>query len=59
MKKDDIKENEKKSSGFQIRINKFGQVELNQEIDQLNTYLNDNVEDKKLVGRKDPYAKKK
>jgi hypothetical protein len=59
MKKDDIKENEKKTSGFQIRINKFGQVELNQEIDQLNTYLNDNVEDKKLVGRKDPYAKKK
>jgi len=59
MKKDDIKEDEKKKSGFQIRINKFGQVELNQEIDQLNTYLNDNVEDKKLVGRKDPYAKKK
>ena len=59
MKKNDIKENEKKASGFQIRINKFGQVELNQEIDQLNTYLNDNVEDKKLVGRKDPYAKKK
>ena len=46
MKKNDIKENEKKASGFQIRINKFGQVELNQEIDQLNTYLNDNVEDK-------------
>jgi hypothetical protein len=59
MKKDDIKEDEKKKSGFQIRINKFGQVELNQEIEQLNTYLNDNVEDKKLVGRKDPYAKKK
>ena len=59
MKKDDIKEDEKKKSGFQIRINKFGQVELNQEIEQLNTSLNDNVEDKKLVGRKDPYAKKK
>ena len=49
MKKNDIKENEKKASGFQIRINKFGQVELNQEIDQLNTYLNDNVEDKLYV----------
>ena len=59
MKKEETNDQEKKKEGFQIRINKFGQVELNQEIDKLNNFLNENVDDKKLVGRKDPYTKKK
>lgn len=59
MKKDEKKEVDTKNEGFQIRINKFGQVELNEEIDKLNSFLNENVEDKKLVGRKDLYPKKK
>jgi hypothetical protein len=59
MKKDEKKEEDTKNEGFQIRINKFGQVELNEEIDKLNSFLNENVEDKKLVGRKDLYPKKK
>lgn len=59
MKKDEKKEEDTKNEGFQIRINKFGQVELNEEIDKLNSFLNENVKDKKLVGRKDLYPKKK
>ncbi len=59
MKKDEKKEEDTKNEGFQIRINKFGQVELNEEIDKLNSFLNENVEDKKLVGRKDLYPNKK
>lgn len=34
--------------GFSIRINRFGEIQSNFEIDKLNTFLNDNVEDKKL-----------
>ena len=47
------KDGQKSSAGFQIRINKFGQVEHNKNIEDLNQFLNENVEDKKLVGRKD------
>ena len=32
MKKEETNDQEKKKEGFQIRINKFGQVELNQEM---------------------------
>ena len=37
--------------GFDIKINQFGEIETNFEVDQLNSFLNDNVEDKKLVNR--------
>ena len=39
--------------GFKISINEFGEITSNLEIDKLNEFLNENVEDKKLVG-KDP-----
>ena len=35
-------------SGFDIRINSFGEIQSNYEIDQINTFLNKNLEDKKL-----------
>lgn len=39
--------------GFSIRINEFGQVETTMAIDQVNTFLNDNVDDKKFRDTKD------
>ena len=42
--------------GFQIHINEFGEITSNYEVDKLNTFLNDNVEDKKL---KEKYEKEK
>jgi hypothetical protein len=35
--------------GFDIKINSFGQIESNFEIEKLNTFLNTNVDDKKLL----------
>ena len=41
-----------KLSGFDIKINSFGEMESTFEIDQLNKFLNEEVKDKKL--KKDP-----
>jgi len=41
-------------SGFDIRINPFGEMESTYEIDQLNQFLNEEVKDKKIdEARKD------
>ncbi len=37
--------------GFNIRINEFGEIITNFEIDKLNEFLDENIEDKKLRGR--------
>jgi len=34
--------------GFDIKINTFGELHSNYEVDKLNDFLNDNVEDKKV-----------
>ncbi len=34
--------------GFDVRINSFGEIEANYDIDRLNVFLNENVADKKL-----------
>jgi len=34
--------------GFDIKVNEFGQIQGNFKIDELNKFLNKNVEDKKL-----------
>jgi hypothetical protein len=34
--------------GFDIKINEFGEITSSMEIDQLNEFLDENVEDKKL-----------
>lgn len=36
--------------GFDIKINEFGQIQGNFEIEELNQFLNKNVVDKKLSG---------
>jgi hypothetical protein len=38
-------------SGFDIKINPFGEMESTFEIDQLNTFLNEEIKDKK-IGKK-------
>jgi len=38
-------------SGFDIKINTFGEMTTNFDIDKLNGFLDVNVEDKKLVDR--------
>ena len=39
--------------GFNIKINEFGEIISNVKVDKLNNFLNENVEDKKLVDRVD------
>ncbi len=39
--------------GFNIRINEFGEIISSFEVEKLNAFLNENVEDKKLSGSKD------
>ncbi|MCO6478689.1 MAG: hypothetical protein J5I94_18795 [Phaeodactylibacter sp.] len=37
--------------GFDIKINEFGEIITNFEVDKVNEFLNENVDDKKLRGR--------
>lgn len=39
--------------GFNIKVNSFGEVISNIDIDKINDFLNENVEDKKLTDRDD------
>jgi len=39
--------------GFDIKINEFGEIVSNIKVDKLNEFLDENVEDKKLVDRED------
>ncbi|MEK7257015.1 MAG: hypothetical protein AAB316_19835 [Bacteroidota bacterium] len=39
--------------GFDIKINPFGEVISNFNVERLNTFLNEKVEDKKLKERQD------
>jgi len=41
-------------TGFNIKINEFGEITTNLNIETLNAFLNENVEDKKL---KEKYEK--
>jgi len=41
-------ESGKDISGFDIRINEFGEMQRNMNIEEINKFLNENVEDKKL-----------
>lgn len=36
--------------GFDIRIDEFGEMKTSFEVDKINAFLNENVEDKKLKG---------
>lgn len=39
--------------GFNIKVNSFGEVISNIDIDKINDFLNENVDDKKLTDRDD------
>jgi len=39
--------------GFNIKINEFGEVVCTHELDTINEFLDENVEDKKLIDRDD------
>ena len=34
--------------GFDVKVNRFGQIESNFDIDKINAFLNERVDDKKL-----------
>ena len=48
MKKTGDPEVHEELKGFDIKINTFGELSSNYEVDKLNEFLNDKVEDKKL-----------
>ncbi len=59
MKKEIQKAKVNKELGdFQIGINSFGEIVSNIDIDKINAFLNDTVEDRKLVQREGKFAKK-
>lgn len=39
--------------GFDIEINEFGQIKTSYDVNKINKFLNQNVQDKKLVDRED------
>lgn len=39
-------------NGFDIKINSFGEIQMSFEIDKINGFLNNTVDDKKLRNRK-------
>ncbi len=39
--------------GFEVKINEFGEIITNLNVDKINSFLDENVEDKKLVDRQD------
>lgn len=43
----------KQLKGFDISIDQFGEIKSNMNIEKLNEFLNENVDDKKLAERED------
>ncbi|ADQ16424.1 hypothetical protein [Leadbetterella byssophila] len=39
--------------GFDVRINSFGEIQMSYDIEKLNDFLNDKIDDKKLKHLKD------
>jgi NADH/NAD ratio-sensing transcriptional regulator Rex len=40
-------------NGFDVRINSFGEIQMSYDIEKLNDFLNDKIDDKKLKHLKD------
>ena len=51
--KDKKKHVHEELEGFDVRINPFGQIESNFDVDKINKFLNERVEDKKLQPKED------
>ena len=45
--------------GYDIKINAFGEIQSNYDIDAVNTFLNENLEDKKLQNKVKNKGKKR
>jgi hypothetical protein len=45
--------------GFEISVNQFGEIKSNMDIEKINEFLNENVDDKKLAEREDYEEMKK
>ncbi len=45
--------------GLELTVNSFGEITANYDIDKINEFLNQKVDDKKLRNRKDLKPKKK
>jgi len=58
-KKDDKAKVHKDLEGLKVDVNSFGEVTTNLDIDKINEFLDDQVEDKKLVDREDVKKPKK
>ena len=43
----------KELDGFEMSIDSFGEIKSNMNIDKINAFLNENVDDKKLAERED------
>ncbi len=41
-----------KLEGFEVKVNRFGEVKTSLEIDRINEFLDNEVEDKKLANRR-------
>lgn len=48
----------KELQGFDISIDSFGEIKSNMNIEKINAFLNENVDDKKLAEREDEDAAK-
>ncbi len=59
MKKHGDPEVHEELKGFDIKINTFGELQSNYEVDKLNTFLNDKVDDKKVNESSDSEAESK
>ncbi len=46
-------------TGFNIKIDEFGEISSNLNIDKLNQFLDENVEDKKLIEKNEKESKDK
>lgn len=53
MAKDKKSKKSKELDGFDIKVDSFGEVKSNLKIDEINEFLNKNVDDKKFRDRKD------
>ncbi|HEY0654896.1 MAG TPA: hypothetical protein VGD65_17280 [Chryseosolibacter sp.] len=49
----------KELQGFDISIDSFGEIKSNMNIEKINQFLNENVDDKKLLEREENEAKAK
>ncbi len=49
----DLPKVHKDLEGFDIKINSFGEIQMSYDIENINTFLNKKVEDKKLKHLKD------